>query len=220
MTHFDVKSNVNLARNAYDPHGNPWFGKSLNSVDFPNWGHPHQAPLVVKSRPLGPSLPFTATTTAKADYTPPGKPAQRYRKAKQELVPSAPLANATMYREDLEWSGGASKAPPCTVGYLAEAEPSLETARCQAAEAHSQQFVDSLTDSNRKAEGQRAERQRASLKRELLGAAGVSNSPCTVLTGKRMYAENLQQIAGPPYAAGGSLKLETSYQTFCAAAVH
>ena len=44
---------------------------------------------------------------------------------------------------------------------------------------------------------------------------------CALLqTGKRMYAENLQQIAGPPYAAGGSLKPETSYQTFCAAAVH
>ena len=39
---FDIKSNVNVARNAYDPQGNPWFGKSLNSVDFPNWGHPHQ----------------------------------------------------------------------------------------------------------------------------------------------------------------------------------
>ena len=41
-TAFDAKSNVNVARNAYDPQGNPWFGKSLNSVDFPNWGHPHQ----------------------------------------------------------------------------------------------------------------------------------------------------------------------------------
>ncbi len=39
---FDAKSNVNVARNQYDPQGNPWFGKSLNSVDFPNWGHPHQ----------------------------------------------------------------------------------------------------------------------------------------------------------------------------------
>lgn len=42
LTAFDAKSNVNVARNAYDPQGNPWFGKSLNSVDFPNWGHPHQ----------------------------------------------------------------------------------------------------------------------------------------------------------------------------------
>ena len=41
-TPFNIKSNVNVARNAYDPQGNPWFGKSLNSVDFPNWGHPHQ----------------------------------------------------------------------------------------------------------------------------------------------------------------------------------
>ena len=39
---FDAKTNVNVARNQYDPQGNPWFGKSLNSVDFPNWGHPHQ----------------------------------------------------------------------------------------------------------------------------------------------------------------------------------
>ncbi len=57
-----------------------------------------QAPLVDKSRPLGPSMPFTATTTAKADYTAPTKPAERRRRAKAELVPSAPLTNATMYR--------------------------------------------------------------------------------------------------------------------------
>ena len=82
-------------------------------------------------------------------------------------------------REDLEWSGGAARAPPCTVGYLAEAEPSLETARCQAAEAHSQQFVDSLTNSDKRAEG-KAEGQRAPVKKELMGAAGISNAPCTV----------------------------------------
>jgi hypothetical protein len=42
LTAFDNKSNVNVARNQYDPTGNPWFGKSLNSVDYPDWGHPHQ----------------------------------------------------------------------------------------------------------------------------------------------------------------------------------
>ncbi len=57
-----------------------------------------QAPLVDKSRPLGASMPFTATTTAKADYTAPTKRAERHRRAKAELVPSAPLTNATMYR--------------------------------------------------------------------------------------------------------------------------
>lgn len=91
-----------------------------------------------------------------------------------------------MCREDLEWSGGASRAPPCSVGYLAEAEPSLETARCQAAEAHSQQFVDSLTDSNRRAEGQRAP-----IKRELMGAAGINNAPCTVLVRRCAVAKRI-----------------------------
>lgn len=42
LTAFDNKSNVNVARNQYDPTGNPWFGKSLNSMDYPDWGHPHQ----------------------------------------------------------------------------------------------------------------------------------------------------------------------------------
>lgn len=42
LTAFDNKSNVNVARNQYDSKGNPWFGKSLNSVDYPDWGHPHQ----------------------------------------------------------------------------------------------------------------------------------------------------------------------------------
>ncbi len=40
-----------------------------------------------------------------------------------------------------------------------------------------------------------------------------------VQTGKRMYSENLQQMAGAPYAAGGTLKSETSYQQFCSTAV-
>ncbi|DBB09819.1 hypothetical protein WJX82_004888 [Trebouxia sp. C0006] len=214
LTAFDNKSNVNVARNQYDSKGNPWFGKSLNSVDYPDWGHPHQAPLVDKSRPLGASMPFKATTTAKADYTAPTKRAERHRRTKAELVPSAPLTNATMYREDLEWSGAASRAPPCTVGYLAGALPTLETACCQAAEAQSQGLADALTGSDRQ-----AERQRAPVKVELMGAAGASNAPCTVLTGKRMYSENLQQIAGAPYAAGGTLKPETSYQRFCSTAV-
>ena len=65
------------------------------------------------------------------------------------------------------------------MGYLAEAEPSLETARCQAAEAHSQQFVESLTNSDRKTEA-RAEGQKAPNRNELMGAAGISNVPCTV----------------------------------------
>lgn len=89
-------------------------------------------------------------------------------------------AYATLCREDLEWSGGASRAPPCTVGYLAEAEPSLETACCQAAEAHSQHLVQSLTNSDRKAEA-KAEGQKSPIKPELMGAAGISNAPCTVL---------------------------------------
>ena len=42
LTPFDAKSNVNIARNQYDFQSNPWFGKSLNSVDYPNWGHTHQ----------------------------------------------------------------------------------------------------------------------------------------------------------------------------------
>lgn len=91
---------------------------------------------------------------------------------------------ATMCREDLEWSGGASRAAPCTVGYLAEAEPSLETARCQAAEAHSQQIFDSLTNRDQqgeaKAEG-KAKGHKAHIKPELMGAAGSNNAPCTVL---------------------------------------
>ncbi len=57
-----------------------------------------QAPLVDKSRPLGASMPFMATTTAKADYTAPTKRAERHQRAKAELVPGAPLTNATMYR--------------------------------------------------------------------------------------------------------------------------
>ena len=79
-------------------------------------------------------------------------------------------------REDLEWSGAASRAPPCTVGYLAGAVPTLETACCQAAEAQSQGLADALTGSDRQ-----AERQRAPVKPELMGAAGASNAPCTVL---------------------------------------
>ena len=57
-----------------------------------------QVPLVGKSRPLAASLPFTATTTAKADYTAPTRRAEKYHKAKAEQVPSAPLTNATVYR--------------------------------------------------------------------------------------------------------------------------
>ena len=92
-----------------------------------------------------------------------------------------------MCREDLEWSGGASRAPPCTVGYLAEAEPSLEAARCQAAEAHSQRFVDSLINGDRKAEAKaegKAEGRKAPIKKVLMGAAGVYNAPCTVLVSR------------------------------------
>ena len=76
----------------------------------------------------------------------------------------------------MEWSGGASRAPPCTVGYLADAVPSLETARCQAAEVHSQQLAGALTGSDRQ-----AARQKAPIKVEEMGAAGASNAPCTVL---------------------------------------
>ena len=93
-------------------------------------------------------------------------------------------AYAMLFREDLEWSGGASRAPPCTVGYLAEAEPSLETACCQAAEAHSHQLVESLTNSDHKAEAKaegKAEGRRSLIKPEQMGAAGISNAPCTVL---------------------------------------
>ena len=79
-------------------------------------------------------------------------------------------------REDLEWSGAASTAPPCTVGYLAAAVPSLETARCQAAETHSQQLADVLTGRDRQAGGQKAP-----VKKEQMGAAGASNAACTVL---------------------------------------
>ncbi len=43
-------------------------------------------------------MPFAATTTAKADYTTPTRQAHRHHKPKPELVPGAPLANATMYR--------------------------------------------------------------------------------------------------------------------------
>lgn len=62
------------------------------------------------------------------------------------------------------------------MGYLAGALPTLETACCQAAEAQSQELADSLTGSD----GQ-ADRQRAPIKKELMGAAGASNAPCTVL---------------------------------------
>ncbi len=62
------------------------------------------------------------------------------------------------------------------MGYLAGALPTLETACCQAAEAQSQELADALTGSD----GQ-ADRQRAPIKKELMGAAGASNAPCTVL---------------------------------------
>ena len=81
-----------------------------------------------------------------------------------------------MCRADLEWSGGASKAPPCTVGYLAEAEPSLQTACCQAAESHSHQLAETLTGNDRQPEAKKAP-----IKKELMGAAGASNAACSVL---------------------------------------
>jgi len=62
------------------------------------------------------------------------------------------------------------------VGYLAGALPTLETACCQAAEAQSQELADALTGSDRQ-----TDRQRAPIKKELMGAAGASNAPCTVL---------------------------------------
>ena len=67
-----------------------------------------QAPLADKSRPLGARLPFTATTTNKADFVAPSKGADRYHKPKHEAVPSAPLTNATMYR----WDCWILPAPP------------------------------------------------------------------------------------------------------------
>lgn len=81
-----------------------------------------------------------------------------------------------MCRTDLEWSGGASKAPPCTVGYLAEAEPSLQTACCQAAESHSHQLAQTLTGNDRQPEAKKAP-----IRKELMGAAGASNAACTIL---------------------------------------
>lgn len=62
------------------------------------------------------------------------------------------------------------------MGYLAGALPTLETACCQAAEAHSQELADALTGSDRQ-----ADRQRTPIKKELMGAAGASNAACTVL---------------------------------------
>lgn len=79
-------------------------------------------------------------------------------------------------REGLEWSGAASRAPPCTVGYLAVAVPSLETARCQAAESHGQQLADVLNGRDRQ-----AGEQKAPIKKEQMGAAGASNAAYTVL---------------------------------------
>ena len=79
-------------------------------------------------------------------------------------------------REELEWSGAASRAAPCTVGYLAEAEPSLETARCQAAESHSQQLADSLSSSDRQ-----ISKSKAPIKLEEMGAAGADNARGPVL---------------------------------------
>ena len=58
--------------------------------------------------------------------------------------------------------------------YLAEAVPSLETARCQAAEVHSQQLARALTSDDRQ-----AERQKPPIKVEEMGA-GASYAPRVV----------------------------------------
>ena len=78
------------------------------------------------------------------------------------------------FRADLEWSGGAAKAPPCTVGYLAEGTP-LETAQCQAATAHSQQLTHDLQEAA--ADQQQSSNERK--KKEMTGAAGASSAACT-----------------------------------------
>lgn len=89
-------------------------------------------------------------------------------------------------RQDLEWSGGASRVSPCTVGYLGDAVPTLETARCQAAEAHSEQLATALTGSKRQ-----ADRQKAPIKKEDMGAAGASNAACSVLVSQHYLVDCL-----------------------------
>ena len=76
-------------------------------------------------------------------------------------------------RADLEWSGGAARAPPCTVGYLAGGPP-LETARCEAAQTHSQQLTEDLQE----AAVQLPACSAAAEKKENRGAAGSSSAAC------------------------------------------
>ena len=78
---------------------------------------------------------------------------------------------SSLVRADLEWSGGAARAPLCTVGYLAEG-PSLEQACCEAAESHSQQLAQDLQVS---AAVQQAASS-AQTKKESKGAAGASSA--------------------------------------------
>ena len=102
-----------------------------------------------------------------------------YNRVKCAVVIQAHVMWSMCCREDLEWSGAASRAPPCTVGYLVSAVPSLETARCQAAESHGQQLADVLTGKDRQADGQKAP-----IKKEQMGTAGASNAACTVLVSR------------------------------------
>ena len=85
------------------------------------------------------------------------------------IVLSIILTVASPVRADLEWSGGAARAPLCTVGYLAEG-PSLEQACCEAAESHSQQLAQDLNASAT------AQQTASSTKKESKGAAGASSA--------------------------------------------
>lgn len=61
---FDPDSNVNIARAKYDAKQNPWFGKSLATVDFPDWGHPHQVTFNYLVTHVLPTVSLQSTTVS------------------------------------------------------------------------------------------------------------------------------------------------------------
>ena len=100
LTAFDNRSNVNVARNQYDPKGNPWFGKSLNSVDYPDWGHPHQVLDFTAFSYLPMQLQFQASI-CKIDSRLAGVPHNALESPVCKQMPKLPLKAACTYKSCL-----------------------------------------------------------------------------------------------------------------------
>ncbi|KAK9811635.1 hypothetical protein WJX72_007416 [[Myrmecia] bisecta] len=86
-----------------------WFGESHLHADYPDWGKTHQAKKVNRAAGLGPNLPFTATSTQRADFQRPGSVAKRYVRPPHQQVPSMPLTDASSYRLDFDWAGAGGR---------------------------------------------------------------------------------------------------------------